>query len=85
MTNPFLLLPTDKTAHFFVGIALFLLAVLFVNPIAAMAFVVLIAAGKEIVIDAWFKWGNFDKYDALATVLGGAFAAGAYAFSRWFG
>jgi hypothetical protein len=51
---------------------------LFINPIAAMVAVVVIAAGKEIVIDAWFNWGNFDKYDALATVLGGVFAAVVY-------
>lgn len=37
MTNLFALVPLDKAAHFFVGIALFLLAVLFVNPIAAIA------------------------------------------------
>jgi hypothetical protein len=78
MTNPFSLIPVDKSAHFLAGWAIYLSVVLFINPIAAMVAVVVIAASKELVIDAWFNWGEFDKYDALATVLGGVFAAGIY-------
>ena len=85
MFNPFTIIPLDKTAHILAGIAIFLLSVLFFNPIASMVFVVIIAAAKEIIIDAWLNMGDPDKYDILATVLGGVFAAAVYAVSMWLG
>jgi len=81
--NPFTIIPLDKVAHFLAGLGIFLLTVLFFNPIASMTLVVCVAAFKEVVIDAWFGWGNPDKYDALATVLGSVLGVGGYAISVW--
>ena len=76
--NPFTIVPLDKVAHFLAGLAIFLLSVLFFNPIASMALVVGLAFAKELIIDEWFGWGTRDKYDALATVAGGVLGAGGF-------
>ena len=81
--NPFTIIPLDKVAHFLAGLGIFLLTVLFFNPIASMALVVCVAFFKELIIDQVLGWGNPDKWDALATVLGGVLGAGGIALAGY--
>ena len=76
-------IPLDKTKHFMAGV--FIAAIfgyivgLWLTPMSAslsgLAAAVLIGTGKEAIWDNWLKKGTDDKYDVIATALGGAFGA----------
>ena len=76
-------LPLDKVKHFMAGVFITLvvgyLASLWLTPVEAtltgVAAAVLIGALKEAAWDNLLKKGTDDKYDAIATALGGAFGA----------
>ena len=76
-------LPLDKVKHFMAGVFICLIvSVAFshdLDPLSAsltgFAAAVLIGVLKEAVWDNWLKKGTDDKYDVIATALGGAFGA----------
>jgi hypothetical protein len=65
------MLSFDKLLHFMAGAAVFMLMLPFVGPLAAMAAVVFVGAGKEV-----YDYFNPEKHtsdllDIVATVAGG--------------
>ena len=77
--NPFKLIPSDKVAHFLSGWAFALTFALFTDMTASVTAAVCIAIAKEVIADGWIGWGNPDKFDFIATVLGALAAPLLYA------
>lgn len=76
-------LPLDKVKHFmggvFIAVIIGYVVGIWHDPVSAalsgLAAAVLIGTAKEAVYDNWLKKGTDDKYDALATTVGGAFGS----------
>lgn len=62
----------DKIKHFLAGLALSLLAGLFVAPIYGVWAAVLVGAAKELLYDGLLNKGTVEWWDFVATALGGA-------------
>lgn len=71
----------DKIAHAIMGAILCALGTVVLNPVAGLVLALLVGCAKEWVWDAWLGKGQFDPFDLLATVSGGAvFVAAFYTF-----
>jgi len=73
----------DKKLHLLAGLALSLLAGLFVCPSFGLAVAVVAGLGKDVVWDRWLKRGTFEWLDIWATVTGGALGAVILRAARW--
>ena len=67
-------IPKDKLLHFTVGLLLGLLLNLFITYEWALFLVLIIAIGKEIIIDYLLGKGTAEIADGFATFLGGFIA-----------
>lgn len=76
-------IPKDKKLHLLAGLALSLLAGLFVYPTWGLATAVVVGALKEIIWDWWLKRGTPEWWDFWATCLGGT--AGFAILTMWKG
>ena len=68
-------MPKDKKLHLLAGLALSILAGLFVYPLVGLATAAVIGALKEIVWDWLLKKGTPEFLDFVATVAGGVLGA----------
>ncbi len=68
-------MPKDKKLHLLAGLALSILAGLFVYPLIGLATAAVVGALKEIIWDWLLKKGTPEFLDFVATVLGGALGA----------
>ncbi len=66
----------DKKLHLLAGLALSILAGLFVSPKWGLIVATVIGALKEIVWDWWWKKGTPEWWDFWATVVGGLIGSG---------
>ncbi len=68
-------IPKDKQKHLLAGLALSILAGLFVCPTWGLLTAVVVGALKEIIWDWWLGRGTPEFLDFVATVLGGVLGA----------
>lgn len=68
-------MPQDKQKHLLAGLALSILAGLFVYPLIGLATAAVVGALKEIIWDWLLKKGTPELLDFVATVLGGVLGA----------
>ena len=68
-------MPKDKKLHLLAGLALSILAGLFVYPLIGLATAAVVGALKEIIWDWLLKKGTPEFLDFVATVLGGVLGA----------
>jgi hypothetical protein len=69
------ILQKDKLKHAIAGVALSIVAGLFVYPLIGLATAAVVGALKEIIWDWLLKKGTPELLDFVATVLGGALGA----------
>ncbi len=69
-------MPQDKQKHLLAGLALSILAGLFVYPLIGLVTAAVVGALKEIVWDWLLKKGTPELLDFVATVAGGVLGAG---------
>ena len=69
------ILQKDKLKHAIAGVALFIVAGLFVYPLIGLATAAVVGALKEIIWDWLLKKGTPELLDFVATVLGGVLGA----------
>ena len=68
-------MPKDKKLHLLAGLALSILAGLFVYPLIGLATAAVVGALKEIIWDWLLKKGTPELLDFVATVAGGVLGA----------
>ena len=68
-------MPKDKQKHLLAGLALSILAGLFVYPLIGLATAAVVGALKEIIWDWLLKKGTPELLDFVATVAGGVLGA----------
>jgi hypothetical protein len=68
-------IPKDKQKHLLAGLALSILAGLFVYPLIGLATAAVVGALKEIIWDWLLKKGTPELLDFVATVAGGVLGA----------
>jgi hypothetical protein len=68
-------MPKDKKLHLLAGLALSILAGLFVYPLIGLATVAVVGALKEVIWDWLLKKGTPEFLDFVATVAGGVLGA----------
>ena len=68
-------MPKDKKLHLLAGLALSILAGLFVYPLIGLATAAVVGALKEIIWDWLLKKGTPEFLDFVATVAGGVLGA----------
>ena len=74
------MIPLDKQAHFWAGLAIMLGVSLFGGWVLGLSLAIIAAIGKEI-YDMTGR-GTPDYMDAVATIAGGAVGAGLYFIAR---
>ena len=68
-------MPKDKKLHLLAGLALSILAGLFIYPLIGLATAAVVGALKEIIWDWLLKKGTPELLDFVATVAGGVLGA----------
>lgn len=74
------MIPLDKQAHFWAGLAIMLAVSLFGGWVLGFSLAIIAAIGKEI-YDMTGR-GTVDYWDAVATIAGGVAGAGLYLIER---
>lgn len=63
--------PLDKQMHFLIGAFIAFAVGLFANPIAGLCAAIAVGMAKEVIYDGLLGQGDPDRWDAIATFLGG--------------